>query len=188
MERCQWALASPLEQDYHDHEWGLPLHDDHRLFEFLTLEGAQAGLSWATILKKRDGYRQAFDQFDPEMIANYSQKKIASLLSDPSIIRNRLKIRSVVTNARAFLDIQSRFGSFDTYVWQFVDGVPIQNNWKATNEIPAYTSKSKVMSNVMKSDGFKFVGPTICYAFMQATGMVNDHTTNCYRYEQLKTI
>ena len=179
-------MASPLEQQYHDEEWGTPLHDDRRLFEFLILEGAQAGLSWSTILKKRDGYRQAFDYFDAEKIARYSKKKIAALLSNPEIIRNRLKVNAAITNARVFLDIQSDFGSFDRYIWQFVDGVPIQNAWKNASQIPAHTSQSAAMSKDLKKRGFTFVGPTICYALMQAIGMVNDHTVDCFRYHQIK--
>ena len=188
MQRCGWAMASPLEQQYHDEEWGVPLHDDRRLFEFLILEGAQAGLSWSTILKKRDGYRRAFDYFDAEKIARYSKKKITALLSNPEIIRNRLKVNAAITNARAFLDIQSDFGSFDRYIWQFVDGVPIQNAWKNASQIPAYTSQSAAMSKDLKKMGFTFVGPTICYALMQAIGMVNDHTIDCFRYHQVQSL
>ena len=186
MKRCQWALASPVEQAYHDNEWGVPLHDDRRLFEFLILEGAQAGLSWSIILNKRAGYRQAFDHFDAKKIARYKEDKIASLLADSAIIRNRLKVKAAVTNARAFLTVQAQFGSFDDYIWQFVEGTPIQNSWSALDQIPASTPLSKAMSNDLKNRGFTFVGPTICYAFMQAAGMVNDHTTNCYRHEQIK--
>jgi DNA-3-methyladenine glycosylase I len=180
-------MASPLEQQYHDEEWGTPLHDDRRLFEFLILEGAQAGLSWSTILKKRDGYRRAFDHFEAEKIARYSKKKIAALLSNPEIIRNRLKVNAAITNARAFLDVRDAFGSFDRYIWHFVDGVPIQNAWKNASQIPAHTPQSTAMSKDLKKRGFTFVGPTICYALMQAIGMVNDHTVDCFRYHQIKT-
>ena len=186
MKRCEWALAKPLEQKYHDEEWGVPIHDDRLLFEFLILEGAQAGLSWSTILKKRDGYRQAFDNFDAEKIARYSKKKVAALLSNPQIIRNRLKVNAAITNARAFLDIQADFDSFDTYIWQFVDGSPIQNSWKKMAQVPPYTSQSGAMANDLKNKGFMFVGATICYAFMQAVGMVNDHTVDCFRYNEIK--
>ncbi len=186
MNRCQWALRTPLEQTYHDHEWGVPLHVDRRLFEFLILEGAQAGLSWSTILNKREGYRQAFDHFDPETIAQYSTEKTTALLSNPAIIRNRLKITATISNARAFLNIQAQFGSFSSFIWRFVEGTPIQNHWKNQAQVPAATPLSKTMSKELKSSGFKFVGPTICYAFMQAVGMVNDHTTDCFRHEQVK--
>ncbi|RTZ98437.1 MAG: DNA-3-methyladenine glycosylase I [Deltaproteobacteria bacterium] len=188
MNRCEWAMASPIEKKYHDEEWGVPLHDDHRLFEFLILEGAQAGLSWRTILNKRDGYRRAFDRFDAEKIARYSEKKTADLLSNPEIIRNRRKITAVIVNARAFLEVQDAFGSFDQYIWQFVDGVPIQNAWKNESLIPAHTSRSAAMSRDLKKRGFSFVGPTICYALMQAIGMVNDHTVDCFRYHQINAL
>lgn len=188
MKRCQWALGTPLEQSYHDKEWGVPLHDDRRLFEFLILEGAQAGLSWSTILNKREGYRQAFDHFNPETVAGYSKDKIASLLSNPAIIRNRLKVTAAITNAHAFLNVQAEFGSFDAYIWRFVDGIPIQNNWKIMAQVPASTSLSNTMSKDLKTKGFRFVGPTICYAFMQAVGMVNDHTTDCFRHDRIKRI
>ena len=187
MRRCEWVLATPLEQKYHDEEWGVPIHDERLLFEFLILEGAQAGLSWSTILKKRDGYRKAFDHFDAEKIARYSKKKIVTLLSNPQIIRNRLKVKAVITNAGAFLDIQAASGSFDTYIWQFVDGSPIQNSWKKMAQVPSYTSQSDAMSKDLKNRGFKFVGATICYAFMQSVGMVNDHTVDCFRYNEIKT-
>lgn len=188
MKRCQWALSTPLEQVYHDNEWGVPLGEDRRLFEFLILEGAQAGLSWSTILNKREGYRNAFDHFDPQAIAQYSTEKITALLSNPAIIRNRLKITAAISNAQAFIKIQTQYGSFSTYIWQFVDGIPIQNHWDHPSQIPAATALSKTMSTELKAKGFKFVGPTICYAFMQAVGMVNDHTTDCFRHTQIKKL
>lgn len=181
--RCLWARDDPLLIKYHDQEWGVPLHDDTQLFEFLILEGAQAGLSWITVLRKRDNYRKAFDNFDPVKIANYDEKKIEELRNNPGIIRNRLKIQATVTNARAVLDIQNEFGSFDTYIWGFVDGRTIQNKWKRLEEIPSSTPESEAMSKDLKKRGFKFVGPTICYAFMQAVGMVNDHVMGCFRYK-----
>ncbi len=184
LKRCSWALGSELEQNYHDREWGVPLHDDRKLFEFVTLEGAQAGLSWATILKKRDNYRKLFADFDVEKIARYNSRKIESLLKDPGIIRNRLKVESTITNARAFIEIQHELGSFDAYIWQFTDGKPVQNRWKTMQDIPASTEISELMSKELKKRGFRFVGSTICYAFMQATGMVNDHTIDCFRYHQ----
>ncbi len=185
MQRCQWATTE-LSIPYHDREWGVPLHDDRALFEFLILEGAQAGLSWETILKKRDNYRKAYDNFDAAKIARYQQRKIDKLLADAGIIRNRAKIAASIGNARAFLDVQQEHGSFDAYVWQFVDGQPIQNAWQAMKEIPAQTPQSEAMSKDLKHRGFKFVGPTICYAFMQAIGMVNDHTVDCFRYAELE--
>ncbi len=185
MKRCEWANGSELEKHYHDHEWGVPVHDDRTLFEFLILEGAQAGLSWLTILKKREGYKRALDNFDAEKIAGYNEKKIADLINDSEIIRNRLKIRAAVTNADAFLAVQKEFKSFDTYIWQFVDGKPIKNAWEKPANIPANTPTSNAMSKDLKKRGFKFVGSTICYAFMQAVGMVNDHTTDCFRYDQV---
>jgi len=185
MNRCEWANRSDLEQAYHDTEWGTPVHNDRKLFEFLILEGAQAGLSWSTILKKREGYRQAFDNFDVKKISAYSEDNIAELLNNSEIIRNRLKINSAVTNARAFLSVQKEFGSFDAYIWQFVDGKPIRNAWKKSAEIPAKTPESVAMSNDLKKKGFTFVGPTICYAFMQAVGMVNDHIVDCFRYDDI---
>ncbi len=184
--RCKWSLESALYTAYHDNEWGVPLHDDRQLFEFLILEGAQAGLSWITILKKRDAYRKAFDNFDPEKVAAYDDEKIKDLLSDAGIVRNRLKINSAVTNAKAFLSVQKEFNSFDRYIWQFVDNRPIQNLWKTLSEVPAITPESIAMSKDLKKRGFKFVGETICYAFMQAIGMVNDHTTDCFRHHELK--
>jgi len=186
MKRCEWADGSELYRDYHDNEWGVAVHDDRVLFEFLVLEGAQAGLSWLTILKKREGYRTAFDNFDARTIAAYTEETVAALLDNPDIVRNRRKIASVVTNARAFLNVQEEFGSFDTYIWQFVKGTPIQNAWKDIREIPATTPESDAMSKDLKKRGFTFVGPTICYAFMQAVGMVNDHVVRCFRHEALK--
>jgi DNA-3-methyladenine glycosylase I len=182
--RCRWATTE-LSIPYHDTEWGVPLHDDQRLFEFLILEGAQAGLSWETILKKRDNYRAAFDDFDPARVARYTTRKLEKLLADPGIVRNRLKVESAVSNARAFLDVQKELGSFDAYVWRFVDGKPLVNQWNALGQVPAFTSQSDAMSKDLKKRGFRFVGSTICYAFMQATGMVNDHATNCFRYRQV---
>jgi DNA-3-methyladenine glycosylase I len=182
--RCRWATTE-LSIPYHDTEWGVPLHDDQRLFEFLILEGAQAGLSWETILKKRDNYRAAFDDFDPARVARYTTRKVEKLLADPGIVRNRLKVESAVSNARAFLDVQKELGSFDAYVWRFVDGKPLVNQWNALGQVPAFTSQSDAMSKDLKKRGFRFVGSTICYAFMQATGMVNDHATNCFRYRQV---
>ena len=182
MKRCNWA-KTPLSIAYHDEEWGVPLHDDVRLFEFLILEGAQAGLSWETILRKRENYRSAFDGFDPTKIAKYNGRKVATLLRDPGVIRNRLKVQSAITNARAFLDVQSEFGSFDKYVWRFVKGKPIKR--KRDQPILARTEVSDALSNDLISRGFKFVGSTICYAFMQAVGMVNDHDPSCFRYTQI---
>jgi DNA-3-methyladenine glycosylase I len=186
MKRCEWANASVLGQEYHDKEWGRPVHDDRLLFELLILEGAQAGLGWLTILKKREGYRKAFDNFQANKIARYSEKKIADLLSNPEIVRNKLKVNAAVLNARAYLDIQDEFGSFDSYVWKFVGGRTIHNSWKKLSEIPTRSPESDAMSKNLKKRGFKFVGPTICYAFMQAVGMVNDHTVDCYMYNQIK--
>ena len=186
MKRCDWANRSELEQSYHDLEWGVEIHDDRTLFEFLVLEGAQAGLSWSTILKKRVAYRMAFDNFDARKISNYSEKTVSRLLANPEIIRNRLKINTAVTNARAFLKVQEEFGSFDCYIWQFVKGKPIRNSWQTMTDIPASTPESVAMSKDLKKRGFKFVGPTICYAFMQAVGMVNDHVADCFRYRELK--
>jgi DNA-3-methyladenine glycosylase I len=171
---------------YHDTEWGVPLHDDRLLFEFLVLEGAQAGLSWLTVLKKRENYRKAFDDFDPEKVANYGDEKIKTLLTDQGIIRNRRKIEGAVINARAFHEVHSSFGSFDQYIWGFVNGRPIHNRWKSIDQVPAETKESKELSVDLKKRGFTFVGPTICYAFMQAVGMVNDHLVNCFRHEEIK--
>ncbi|WP_456377694.1 DNA-3-methyladenine glycosylase I [Thiolapillus sp.] len=186
--RCAWANASPLEQAYHDQEWGCPVHDDQLLFEALILDGAQAGLSWSLILGKRENYREAFDHFDAEKIARYPEEKIAALLENPGIVRNRLKVRSAVSNARAFLAVQEEHGSFDRYIWQFVDGQPIQNAWKTDPEVPATSAEADAMSKDLKKRGFKFVGPTICYAYMQAMGMVNDHVVHCHKYQQIRSI
>ena len=183
--RCVWAGDDALYREYHDTEWGVPLHDDRALFEFLILEGAQAGLSWITILRKRENYRAAFDGFDATRIAAYGANKIESLLKDAGIVRNRLKVAAAVINARKFLDVQQEFGSFDSFIWGFVDGKPKQNHWGSHAEIPASTPESDAMSKELKRRGFKFVGSTICYALMQATGMVNDHTTDCFRYREL---
>ncbi len=185
MKRCEWAKHD-LEIDYHDTEWGVPLHDDRLLFEFLILEGAQAGLSWLTVLKKREAYRKAFDHFDPQKAARYSQKRIDKLLANKGLIRNKLKINSAVQNAQAFLKVQEEFGSFDAYIWDFVDGKPIVNHWKSLHEIPAKTPLSDTVSKELKKRGFNFVGSTIVYAFMQATGMVNDHITHCFRHKEVK--
>jgi DNA-3-methyladenine glycosylase I len=177
--RCSWAGTDPLYVKYHDEEWGVPLHDDRRLFEMLTLEGAQAGLSWITILRKRPAYRKAFDNFDPRKVARYDAKKKRALMADAGIVRNRLKIDSTITNARAFLDVQKEFGSFDAYIWQFVGGKPVDNRRRTMKDVPASTPESDAMSKDLKKRGFRFVGTTICYAFMQATGMVNDHIAGC---------
>jgi DNA-3-methyladenine glycosylase I len=178
-QRCGWLNGDPLYIAYHDEEWGHPVHDDRLLFEMLTLEGAQAGLSWFTVLKKREHYRVVFDNFDPATVAGYSEAKLEALLEDPGIIRNKLKVRGTVQNAQAFLRVQQEFGSFDRYIWQFVGGKPIQNRWASLQEVPATTAQSDAMSKDLKKRGFTFVGSTICYAFMQATGMVNDHTLSC---------
>jgi DNA-3-methyladenine glycosylase I len=182
--RCGWARTEPS-ITYHDTEWGVPLHDDQRLFEFLILEGAQAGLSWETILKKRDAYRKAFDDFDPERVARYTAKKKERLMNDAGIVRNRLKIDSAVTNARAFLDVQKEAGSFDAYIWRFVGGKPRVNSVRTLGDVVASTPQSDAMSKDLKKRGFRFVGTTICYAFMQATGMVNDHAVTCFRYREV---
>ncbi|NND05634.1 MAG: DNA-3-methyladenine glycosylase I [Saprospiraceae bacterium] len=182
MPRCLWAGDSEPYVSYHDQEWGVPLHDDQKLFEMLILEGAQAGLSWITVLKKRPHYQQVFDRFDAHQIVRYDEQKIQSLLADKGIIRNKLKIASVITNARVYLDILDQQGSFDQYIWQFVDGEPITNRFRVMEEVPAKTPISDVMSKTLKKVGFKFVGSTICYAYMQAVGMVNDHTTDCFRW------
>jgi DNA-3-methyladenine glycosylase I len=184
--RCAWSGADELYIDYHDKEWGAPLHDERRLCEMLVLEGAQAGLSWITILRKREAFRKAFDNFTIEKVARYTEKKIASLMSDSNIVRNRAKINAAVTNAQAVLELQNEFGSFDKYIWQFVGGKPIINKWKRLGQIPAETKESQAMSKDLKTRGFRFVGPTICYAFMQATGMVNDHVTDCFRYQEVQ--
>ena len=183
---CPWAVSDPLYVAYHDQEWGVPVHDDRLLFEFLILEGAQAGLSWSTILKKRDAYRTAFDHFDPTRVAGYAEVRIAELLANPGIVRNRLKIHAAVRNAGAFLAVQAEFGSFDAYIWQFVGGRPRQNAWRTLAELPAETAESRAMSKDLQRRGFTFVGPTICYAFMQAIGMVNDHVVDCFRYRELR--
>jgi DNA-3-methyladenine glycosylase I len=180
--RCSWA-QTPLGIAYHDTEWGVPVHDDRILFEFLTLEGAQAGLSWETILKKREGYREAFANFDPERIARFTPARVERLLEDSGIVRNRLKVESTVTNARAFLAVQRQFGSFDGYVWQLLGGAPRINRWGTLRQVPASTPDSDLLSKELKARGFRFVGSTICYAFMQAVGMVNDHLLDCFRYE-----
>jgi DNA-3-methyladenine glycosylase I len=183
--RCGWSTTDPLYVRYHDEEWGVPLHDDRRLFEMLILEGAQAGLSWITILKKRQNYRKAFDRFDARKIANYNARKRRQLLANAGIVRNRLKIEATISNAEAFLAVRREFGSFDAYIWQFVGGSPIQNHWKSLKEIPPKTKESDLMSKDLKKRGFRFVGSTICYAFMQAVGMVNDHVNTCFRHSQL---
>jgi DNA-3-methyladenine glycosylase I len=185
MTRCAWA-RTPLYETYHDTEWGVPLHDDRMLFEFLVLEGAQAGLSWETILNKRENYRRAFDHFDPRKVARYDAKKVAALLHDAGIVRNRLKVASAITNAQAFLKVQEEFGSFDAYIWRFVDGKPIQNAWKTLRQIPPRTPLSDQISKDLKSRGFRFVGSTITYAHMQATGMVNDHVITCPRHRAVR--
>ena len=184
--RCAWVGDDPLYLAYHDQEWGVPVHDDRVLFEFLILEGAQAGLSWITILKKRDNYRRAFDNFDARKIARYDDAKVRALLADPGIVRNRLKIAATIQNAKAFLAVQKEFGSFDAYVWQFVGGKPKQNRWKTIAAAPAKTPESDALSKDLLKRGFKFVGSTICYAFMQAVGMVNDHTVDCFSYPKNK--
>ena len=184
--RCEWCGDDALYVEYHDKEWCVPVHDDRLLFEFLILEGAQAGLSWITILRKREGYRKAFANFDAQKVARFTEAKQEKLLLNPAIVRNRLKVKSAVTNAKAFLEVQEEFGSFDKYIWRFVDGKPIVNRFKGMKDVPAKTDLSDAMSKDLKKRGFKFVGSTICYAHMQATGMVNDHTVDCFRYAQLK--
>jgi len=186
--RCGWCGDDPLYVAYHDEEWGLPVYDDQTLFEFLILEGAQAGLSWSMVLRKREGYRRAFDGFDAEKIARYDGIKISALLTDPGIVRNQLKIGSAVTNAQAFLKIRDEWGSFSKYIWSFVDGRPIQNAWRSLSEIPARTPVAEALSKDLKKRGFRFVGPTIIYAYMQATGMVNDHLVDCFRYPEIVTM
>ena len=183
--RCHWCLASPQYVHYHDTEWGVPLHDERGLFEFLILEGAQAGLSWSTILNKREGYRRAFDDFDVDRIARYTDSHIEQLLADPQIVRNRLKVIAAVTNARAWLDLKEQHADMDAWLWQFVHGEPVCNSWTTPDEVPANTPASDAMSKALKKAGFKFVGTTICYAFMQATGMVNDHLVDCFRYSEV---
>jgi DNA-3-methyladenine glycosylase I len=186
--RCAWVGEDPLYRAYHDQEWGVPVHDDNLLFEFLILEGAQAGLSWLTILRKRSGYRDAFAGFDPEVVARFDEAKMTELLANPGIVRNRLKVASAISNARAFLAVQQEFGSFDAYQWRFVDGKPICNTWKSIREVPASTPVSDAMSRDLKQRGFRFVGSTICYAHMQAVGMVNDHTVDCFRWREIAEI
>lgn len=183
--RCDWCGNDPLYMKYHDEEWGVPLHDDRTLFEFVLLDGAQAGLSWITILRKRENYRRALDGFDAQKIARYGDAKIAELMADAGIIRNRQKINSAIKNAKAYLSVQEKFGSFDAYLWQFVGGKTIQNTWRTMAEIPASTAESEAMSKDMKRRGFSFVGPTICYAFMQSSGLVNDHIVSCFRYSEV---
>ena len=184
--RCPWAGSNPLYLAYHDDEWGVPVHDDRTLFEFLLLEGAQAGLSWITILRKRDAYRRAFANFDPAAVAAFDEDQIAALLADPGIVRNRLKIRAAVDNARAFLAVQRELGSFNAYVWGFVGGQPIVNQWQSLREVPAETAESRALSADLKRRGFRFVGPTIIYAYMQAVGMVNDHLVTCFRHAPVR--
>ncbi len=188
MTRCTWVGSDPLYIQYHDREWGVPVHDDQKLFEFLVLEGFQAGLSWLTVLRKRENFRRAFDGFDASKIAVYDERKIVELLDDAGVIRNRLKIRATIENARAFLATQAEFGSFDSYIWQFVDGQPKINYWQSLSDLPAKTAESDAMSKDLKKRGFKFVGSTICYAHMQATGMVNDHSVDCFRHQELITL
>jgi len=187
-ERCSWCGDDPLYVAYHDEEWGVPVYDDCMLFEFLILEGAQAGLSWSTILKKREGYRAAFDGFDPAIVARYDERKTAELLADAGIVRNRLKVASAVSNAQAFLSVQEEHGSFSNYIWAFVEGAPIQNEWRTLAEIPAKTPLAETISKDLKKRGFRFVGPTIVYAHMQATGMVNDHIISCFRYPEITAL
>ncbi len=188
IKRCPWPGNDELMCAYHDQEWGVPLHDDQKLFEFLILDAAQAGLNWRIILHKRENFRRALDQFNPEKIAHYGEEKIAALLQDASIIRNKLKIQSFITNARAFLKIKSEFPSFDSYIWQFVDGVPIQHSCRSLADLPVRSPESDAMSKDLRQRGFSFVGSTICYAFMQAAGMVNDHLIDCFRYEEIKKL
>ncbi|MCK4715496.1 MAG: DNA-3-methyladenine glycosylase I [Candidatus Marinimicrobia bacterium] len=186
--RCAWPANDPLMIEYHDTEWGVPVHDDRKLFEFLVLDAFQAGLSWSTILKKRENFRKAFDNFDPGRIAQYNAKKICELLNDASIIRNRAKVNATVKNAKAFLEVQNEFRTFDKYIWQFVGGKPIINKWKSMAELPAKSGEAEAISGDLKNRGFSFVGPTICYAFMQAAGMVNDHVVDCFRYDEINSL
>jgi DNA-3-methyladenine glycosylase I len=186
--RCEWPTEDPRMIAYHDEEWGLPLHDERKLFEFLILEGMQAGLSWSTVLNKRDNFRKAFQNFDAAKIARYGQRHIQRLLHDPGIIRNRLKIQGAINNAQRFLEVQEAFGSFDAYIWRFVGGKPIQHRFKSLSEVPATSPEADALSKDLKQRGFKFVGPTIMYAHMQATGMVNDHTVSCFRYKQVQAM
>ena len=185
LERCPWCGNDPLYVRYHDEEWGVPVRDDHKLFEMIVLDGAQAGLSWFTILRKRENYRQAFDRFDPELIARYGERQIVRLLADSGIVRNRLKIEAAIKNARAYLALRERQGPLSDFLWRYVGGAPRQNTWTAMAEVPAKTAEAEAMSRDLKRLGFSFVGPTICYAFMQATGMVNDHLSHCFRHRQL---
>jgi DNA-3-methyladenine glycosylase I len=183
--RCAWVPEDPLYRKYHDREWGTPLHNDRKLFELMALEGMQAGLSWSTVLKKREDFRRAFDNFDPLKVAAYGEEKILTLLQDEGIIRNRRKIESIINNARLFSGVAEEFGSFDSYIWSFVGGKPIVNHWKSIQDIPAETEESKKMSRSLSLRGFSFVGPTICYAYMQSAGLVNDHTVDCFRYREI---
>ncbi len=184
-QRCAWGTSNPLMIEYHDTEWGVPVHDDCKLFEFLLLDSFQAGVSWSVVLNKRENFRKAFHNFDPKRIAVYKQRDIDRLLADPGIIRNRLKVLSAINNARHFLELQKEFGSFDKYIWQFVGGKPIVNKWKTNKQIPATSKESDAMSQALRARGFTFVGSTICYAFMQGAGMINDHTVDCFRYTQV---
>ncbi len=184
--RCTWCVKSDIEQKYHDEEWGVPVRDDKTLFEYFVLDTSQAGLSWVTILKKREGYRKAFADFEVEKVARFSDKKIEKLLQNPDIIRNRLKVKATVTNAQNFIKVQKEFGTFSKYIWQFTDGKTIQNAWKTSEEVPVHTPEAIAMSKDLKKRGFKFCGPTICYAFMQAAGMVNDHLVSCFRYKEVQ--
>ena len=188
IKRCQWCGSDPLYQSYHDKEWGVPQYQDRKLFEMLILEGAQAGLSWITILKKRQNYRKAFDRFRPEAIAGYTQRDIRRLMADPGIVRNRLKIEATIHNARSYLQFREQNGRFADFIWQFVDGAPKNNRWKTVADIPATTPESDALSKALKQQGFKFIGSTTCYAFMQAVGMVNDHTTDCFRYREIRRL
>lgn len=184
--RCNWSNKTKIYRDYHDYEWGVPIHDDRKLFEAIILDGAQAGLSWETVLNKRGNYRKAFDNFDVEKVSRYGQDKVDELIQNSGIIRNRLKIKSAISNAKAFIEVQKEFGSFDKFLWDFVDGKPIQNHWRTLAEVPTTTKLSNQISKDLKNRDFKFVGSTIIYAFMQAIGMVNDHTVDCFRYDELK--
>jgi DNA-3-methyladenine glycosylase I len=188
LKRCDWAFASQLYIDYHDKEWGVPVHDERKLFEMLTLEGVQAGLSWSLILKKRAGYLKALDAFDANKIARYDERKVLELLANPEIVRNRLKVQAAIQNAQAFLQVQSDFASFDAFIWRFVDGRPQQHAWQSLQEVPASTRESDAMSKELKRHGFTFVGTTICYAFMQAVGMVNDHIVDCFRWQEVQAL
>ena len=188
IKRCDWAQKNQLEMHYHDNEWGVPVHDDKQLFEMLILESVQSGLSWSTVLHKREGYRQAFDNFDVHKVAQYGEDKVALLNQDKGIIRNKLKIKATINNAACFIEIQKQYGSFDDYIWSFVGGEPIQNGWQTMSEVPTSTPESEKMSQSLRSKGFKFIGPTSCYAYMQATGMVNDHLISCFRFHEVKAM